>query len=324
MHRLDKTEAGWQSFLRTLVPQDCSRRQLMHMARRCQIERPVCETFGLADDTLVMAHAARTQLYWMTLQKVLLALKDMDVLVIKGPPLSIRIFGRDDFRQSSDVDLWVHPKDLGRAAAALQTLGYMPQKVVRPWATNQQLFVPQNPLFLAVEIHWKLTQPPFLAPDFESAWNMRSTESWHQLTFHTLGDTHCWIGLIFHAFQHVWAIKPWLDLAAADTLSVNPSVIRQYGLCRIDRFVRDVVRGNASYQAACLRAVLRHLLLSDEGGKLVMGLNSPVEAALGVVSRSLSVFMLDGMRYPIKSFAFYIFLACDIIKHKLNGMLLIK
>jgi hypothetical protein len=45
---------------------------------------------------------------------------------LKGPTLSQELYGDPGRRASNDIDLLVHPEDLGRAVAAARTLGYRP------------------------------------------------------------------------------------------------------------------------------------------------------------------------------------------------------
>lgn len=324
----------WQQFLEDIVPKNWSLEQKIARARACQIEMPVRAILGQIHPEREMEYAARNALYWMTMDRVIPAFDKIHFLVLKGPALAIRIFGSECYRQSADIDLWMDKSDLKRAEGILKDLGYTPQKVVRRWATNQILYISNNPLMLPIELHWALTQPPLRAPKFKDAWKRRVVFTYNQIQFYTLDDTDTWTGLIFHAIQHVYALKPWLDLAAASSvLHLDENRIHQFGVYDLHTCINNVIRsedvvlngdmpGENTHRIKdqyhiIIRWILKRVFISNEVGKLIINKDSSYRTAFTFLSRTASMLLLDGYLYPLKSMAFYIPLSIDIICRKL-------
>jgi Uncharacterised nucleotidyltransferase len=61
-----------------------------------------------------------------------LAVSGIDVLLTKGPALSVRCYGEPDMRQYGDIDLIVRESDIGRVTQAMVELAYQPR--VPLWA----------------------------------------------------------------------------------------------------------------------------------------------------------------------------------------------
>ena len=328
-----QTHTSWQRFLVDILPHQWSNEQIVKRAQECQIEIPVRACLNQITPELEMEYAARNSLYWLTLERVVAALNNIHILILKGPALAKRIFGNECYRQSADIDVWLSKKDLSHADVILKNLGYTPQTVVRRWATNQILYIPKHPLLLPVELHWALTQPPLRPPCFEDAWNRRVTVYHDQFQFYTLDDTDTWMGLIFHAMQHVFALKPWMDLAAAaPVLHIDEDRIKQFGLSFLHAHIIEVVcsaeddfykssklrvHHGLRLKVHMIRTVLREIFASKYVGTLIVGENSSCQAAFAAFSRMASMMFLDGFLYPIKSIAFYIPLGLDIIRNKI-------
>ena len=329
-----KTHPSWQLFLEDILPHQWSKEQIIARAQACQIEMPVRACLDQVTPEIEMEYAARNSLYWLTLQQVTVALDNIKFLILKGPALAIRIFGNECYRQSADVDIWLSEMDLICADKMLRNLGYIPKKVVRRWATNQVLYIPNHPLLLPVELHWALTQPPLRPPCFEDAWNRRVTVYHDQIQFYTLDDTDTWMGLIFHAMQHVFALKPWMDLAAAaSVLHIDEDRIHQFGLDYLHTCIKEVINGVEikTYRSTKLRVhhrlglktprimrtLLRQIFMSQYVGTLIVGENSSCQSAFAAFSRMASMLFLDGFFYPLRSIVFYIPLGLDIIRNKI-------
>ncbi len=308
-----------RAFIQALLPDDISE-ETLHNARSCAIEPLVRNVLQRSDTPFDLKLAANVALYWTTLRIALDALATTPVIVLKGMPLARRLFDDELLRESTDVDLWIDPSSLQQADAALKSIGYTPTPVIRSWATNQVLYVDQTGRRLPIELHWALTQPPLRAPSFQQAWNQCLSVSAHGLTWHELSDDHTWIALLFHMLQHVFAIKPWLDLAqAASVLHINPVSLRRFGLSHIHAIVLNAVSFDA--QPTGLTRLIRRFydnLLMTNRGHLIFGQHSSLEAAAGALSRATSMLLLDGFLYRAYILAFYTFLGIDILRSKLK------
>lgn len=314
------------SFVKWLIPAHADEEQVLVHARACDIEPVVRAVLQKCDLAANVRRAANAALYRATLRLVLDAFDGLRVIVLKGVPLAQRLFDDPLMRETTDIDLWIAHEDLDRADAALKTLGYNPLPVVRAWATNQRLYLPQDKTRFAVEVHWALTQPPLRSPSFDEAWDQSCLCDDNALCWHELSDAHTWIALIYHAIQHVYAVKPWIDLAQAESrLACDDAMLKQYGLARINDVVRALFAPTDASHACATRLIAKAIrrgyagILGDTArGHLIMGADSSLEAALGAASRAVSMFCVDGCTYRAYVLAFHVVLAADILGDKLR------
>ena len=152
-----------------------------------------------------IAQTVACALYQRTLKTIKDAFdkKNIDFIVLKGPALSLSLFGDIKYRSSGDIDIWVHEKQRKDAENAIHALGFEMQTKPKEWTSNQSLWCHAS--FLPVEIHWMLSQPPLLSPDFERAFQ-RARPSKFLHGCHILDDKDLWILLILHAWQHLFAL----------------------------------------------------------------------------------------------------------------------
>lgn len=275
-----------------------------------------------------IAQTVTCALYQRTLKTLKHAFDEnhIDFIVLKGPALSLHLFGDIKYRSTGDIDIWVHKNQRKNAENAIQTLGFERQAMPREWATNQSLW--RHTAFLPVEIHWMLTQPPLLSPDFECAFR-RSIPSEYLHGCHVLGDKDLWIHLLLHAWQHLFALKPMLDLLAAsekfDARAQEFNDFAQsFGMRNVSTMIFDTMRAfdkisdaarekrvfSTALSAQCLRLWLSPMLsqTSRFRGPLALGKDSKVEAGLGVLFRALSMQLLDGKCLPRCAAAHVLFL----------------
>ena len=153
----------------------------------------------------------------------------VDRLVLKGAPLSQRLYGNPLLRGSVDVDLLVAPADARSAEKALLRAGWRlhpaeveggPGAVIRRCLKDRTLVGPDGP----VELHWRLVlNPSFLDIRFRDLWTGREAVRLGSASFAVPGADDDRFYNICHAFRHGWADLKWLcdagvglGLAAAD------------------------------------------------------------------------------------------------------------
>jgi len=95
------------------------------------------------------------------LQGVLTALRDMPVLVLKGPVLALQVYADPAFRPFSDLDLLVHPQDFPQADRALKAAGFLPPpSFSAPDVTDSPYLnsavYRRSPEAPAIHLHWHL------------------------------------------------------------------------------------------------------------------------------------------------------------------------
>lgn len=153
----------------------------------------------------------RRQKLWDVLDLV----SELDVLVLKGEPLSVRLFDVPYVRRSGDLDLLVRWSDMDRWASALTTLGYRPMYADRPepWLYDQWAFVHPEHAFV-VELHWAIAPPPMPSPMFDVLWRASQEVALGDRVVRTLSDGHMLVHLCYHFHHHMGFLKGLWDLAA--------------------------------------------------------------------------------------------------------------
>jgi hypothetical protein len=161
-------------------------------------------------------------------------------LTIKGPLLSLQIYGDPGLRSFSDVDVWVAPEDAEHGEEVLGELGYRtPERVPRTQRRVHRhyhyaaLFLHEERR-LALDFHWSLANPRFpLQLSFDDAWARRDGL--------TLGLLDAALFSAAHAAKHLWSrlemlaqlgalARLPLDFLELDALAVQARAARRVGL----------------------------------------------------------------------------------------------
>jgi len=184
----------------------------------------------------------------LTVVKLLQA-SGIEVVPFKGPMLAVAAHGDLALRQFSDLDILVHPADIGAARAVLATRGYRDRE--SPHADDlapslrstyhAKLLRQDRGIFL--ELHWAF------APD---AFNFRFEEEpfWERLVVVRIGDAavscfapeDSFLVLAVHGAKHQWWRLDWLS-STVEYLARNPDLdlFRTLALARklhVERIVR--------------------------------------------------------------------------------------
>ena len=145
-------------------------------------------------------------------------------IIIKGPVLSLLVFGDATLRASRDVDILVDPDQAANADRLIVQSGY------RRIAPDFELSPRQHALYqrwrcqfgyycerlgVAQELHWRLTSNARLLPLADAFWMRRDPVLLGRSEFRTLPDEEMFLYLCVHGSMHVWFRLKWLaDVAA--------------------------------------------------------------------------------------------------------------
>lgn len=143
------------------------------------------------------------------------------VLVLKGVPLALRLYGDVGLRCAQDIDLLVDPTDADAADAVLRETGHLPADTVLPGRNRAVLrrwfkeAIYHHPDYGRVELHHRLTEVAELLPwDFAALWRGRDEIRVGDAAVPVLGGRHLACYLCAHAAEHAWHRLRWLtDLA---------------------------------------------------------------------------------------------------------------
>jgi len=157
-------------------------------------------------------------------------------IVLKGFPLSQKIYGNPFMRITGDLDLLIAPPWMRQAIAALAGLGYLP--AFEPWpacekkekqlARFRNQFAMQHPRSgIIAELHWRLFYYPVIpAARMEAIVEANLTSiTVAGRSFQTLGQEMDLLYLIIHGGLHGYSRLKWLAdvvfLANQDRFSAN-------------------------------------------------------------------------------------------------------
>ncbi len=159
----------------------------------------------------------------------LLAAADIPCLVLKGVPLSQRLYGHPLARSARDIDLLVAPRTFQAAERALLENGWSrvePNFPETP-ARNRWYRRFQHDHTLAgpgglLELHWRLSTNPFyIDVPFERLLAGSVQVEIGALSFRTLGQEDELLYLMCHGARHCWTRLVWLCDAAVILASMG-------------------------------------------------------------------------------------------------------
>ena len=142
-------------------------------------------------------------------------------LVLKGLPLSARLYGTPFARRSVDVDLLVDRESFAACKQLLLAKGfrasadYRETPVRRRWdamtGKTETLTHGDGAARVAVELHWRLlANSRYVDTAFNAFWERRSSTRIGSLRLPTLGETDEFVYLMCHGVGHHWRRLKWL------------------------------------------------------------------------------------------------------------------
>ena len=146
--------------------------------------------------------------------------------MLKGPPLSVALFGSPTVRQSQDIDLIVDREDIPRAAAILVELGYERGHGDEPATGSARdleklMEIDHHFKFMhrqsatLLELHWQAVGHELYPLPVAKLWPSRETVRAHRVALPVLPHDVQMIYLACHGAKHAWFRLKWLlDIAA--------------------------------------------------------------------------------------------------------------
>lgn len=219
--------------VQALAPNPVRWKQLLELADRHGVQPLVYQ--ALRDVDGIPAEEARQlqQSYQTNLHKSLLLSRELirivahlsamgvEVMPYKGPALAEVLYRDIALRQSGDIDLLIHPKDLSRIRDAVRDLGYKPHLILSHAEETAYLKSGYEYSFDGaagpnlLELQWAI-QPRFYAVDFnmDDLFRRAITIAVAGQPMKTLSREDLFLVLSVHAGKHVWGRLVWLcDLA---------------------------------------------------------------------------------------------------------------
>lgn len=141
--------------------------------------------------------------------------RNIRMLVLKGPALSLDLYGDPALRPSGDVDLLVPFADIGEADRLLRNQGYVKDDYIRTvlgdwrWRHHHYAFFhPQTGV--KIELHWRMHPWPAREPAFDTLWERRRTMMIGGRPVELPGLEDMFLYLASHGARHGWSRLRWL------------------------------------------------------------------------------------------------------------------
>jgi hypothetical protein len=138
--------------------------------------------------------------------------------VLKGLPLSQRLYGDFARRQSIDIDILIDYQDLIKVDMLLKDAGYRayPDIKLYPNLINKLLLSNHDIIYIhpnsqfRLELHFQLNDPYNLTIDFKKLWEKRRSAELMRHQFHVLPLIDEWLYLCAHGSKHGWIRLRWI------------------------------------------------------------------------------------------------------------------
>ena len=178
-------------------------------------------------------------------------------LPFKGPLLAAVEFGDVSLRESHDLDLWVHRRDLPAAGRLLRASGYrgvIHRKgvpcLLRPDRGDCQTEFQNWNGEVQIELHDELQSRQFsFLPDFDEVWERRRTILIDRAEVPAFAPEDLLLTLAVHGSKHMWRRLSWVvDISAV--IGVHPQLDWKATLVRARRW-------------RCKRRLLSAVLLAE-------------------------------------------------------------
>ena len=167
----------------------------------------------ISDEVRVLYLQASNQSYDQTRLLASFQSENISVIVLKGTPLSYRLYGNFALRQSIDIDLLIHPADKKKAISLLYKQGYRPLDLHRSEAGEWYLEHVESQMELIhpvrgtnIELSWRLHQQTD-EPSEELFYD--TSEEAREPKYHLSPYTEA-KDLLAHGAMHGWERLKWL------------------------------------------------------------------------------------------------------------------
>lgn len=160
-------------------------------------------------------HRLRRAILRESLARVSNTLKGVDYVILKGSPLSERLYGGPDWRDSGDIDVLIRYKDMDEVIRRMEAVGFRPEPghQPQPWVNNEYHLI-SNELGVVVELHWSLALPRVPSP---SADKLLKARVWHAgeggLQIPVLDRESGLLQACYHFHHHAGFLKGLFDIA---------------------------------------------------------------------------------------------------------------
>ncbi len=172
------------------------------------------------------------------------------VIAYKGPLLAVEAYGDLAGRQFTDLDILVHPEDVGRVRDSLAGLGYQLSGGFADFSSGLAVRFLRDVVFrnrrgrLPLEVQWRLAQryhPVF--PKIDELWSRSRRTIFEGAELRTFCPEDTLLILCLHGLYHAWEHLQMVTDTAAVIKSLKPDWERTLDLARENRAERILFLG---------------------------------------------------------------------------------
>lgn len=149
---------------------------------------------------------------------------EIPVIPLKGPLLSLELYGDPGLRQSCDLDFLVVKEDASRAAKRLEAMGWQieelfdspslwtPRQIEAFWRSKRHINCRHPQKGISLELHWRI---PSNSPEQTAGqWHDSRESTWSGAHFRLMNPIDLTLYLCHHGSDHGWFRAKWLgDMA---------------------------------------------------------------------------------------------------------------
>jgi hypothetical protein len=132
----------------------------------------------------------------------------IDALALKGPVLGAMLYASPALRPFGDLDILVRPRDLPRARAVIESIGYRSPLAAAPGTIHawQGAMLLRADGRTPIDLHWRLGIRRFGSPvGIDDAFARAAHVSAGGLPVRTLSPTDTALSAVLHAAKHSWS-----------------------------------------------------------------------------------------------------------------------
>jgi len=144
----------------------------------------------------------------------------LDVLPLKGPALSLELYGDPALRTCKDLDLLVRIDDFSRAEALLVEQGFTAGAI----NDSERRFLRDG---ISVELHFDITSPQIYRFDLEGIWSRSRRVYFRGAPMHTMSHDDLVLFLCSHGLSHGFTRLIWILDVARALEGLDPDSCRQ-------------------------------------------------------------------------------------------------
>jgi len=162
-----------------------------------------------------IAHRMRGAMLRESLMRISGALDGFNYLILKGAPLSERIYDSPYWRDSGDIDVLIRYEEIEEAIRRLAAIGFMPDpdQVPQPWVNNEYCLTSKD-LGVVIELHWSLALPRVPSP---TSAHLLDGRQWHRtssgVSLPVLEIEAGFLQACYHFHHHTGFLKGLFDIA---------------------------------------------------------------------------------------------------------------